>query len=76
MIAVAGGDSIVGSGATAMRGFSTDRNIRGGRFEVSGGYFAALRSPLLAGREFTLDEVSTRAPVALLNPAALSEVCQ
>ncbi|MBK9240808.1 MAG: ABC transporter permease [Acidobacteria bacterium] len=74
VIAVAGGDSIVGSGATAMRGFSTDRNIRGGRFEVSGGYFAALRSPLLAGREFTLDEVSTRAPVALLNPAALSEV--
>jgi predicted permease len=74
VIAVAGADSIVGGGAAPMRGFSTDRAIRGGRFEVTAGYFAALRSKPLAGREFTTDEVGTRAAVALLNPAGLTQV--
>ena len=74
VVAVAGADSIVGGGAAPMRGFSTDRSIRGGRFEVSAGYFAALRSAPLAGREFTADEVAARAPVALLNPAGLRQI--
>ena len=74
VIAVAGADSIVGGGAAPMRGFSADRTIRGGRFEVSAGYFAALRSAPLAGREFTTDEVTTRAPVALLNQAGLTQI--
>jgi predicted permease len=74
VIAVAGADSIVGGGAAPMRAFSKDGTIRGGRFEISAGYFAALRSAPLAGREFTTDEVRTRAPVALLNQAGLAQV--
>lgn len=72
--AVGGSDSVVGSGSTAMRGFSKDRAIPGERYETNAGYFRVLGTPLLAGREFTDDEVRGRAPVALLNMSGLSLV--
>jgi hypothetical protein len=71
VIAVGGSDSVVGGGATAMRGFSTDRTIRGGRYEVSAGYFSLLGSRPIAGREFTESEVKSRAALAVFNPAGL-----
>lgn len=42
---VAGADSVVGSGEAPMRSFSTDREIPGGRYEVSAGYFWVAGSP-------------------------------
>lgn len=71
---VGGGDSVVSSGATAMRGFSSDRPRFGGRYEVSAGYFAALDSELLAGREFTEGEISGRSLVAIVNASAAAAV--
>jgi putative ABC transport system permease protein len=70
-LAVGGSDSVVGGGATAMRGFSTDRTIRGGRYEISAGYFSLLGSRPIAGREFTDSEIQSRAPLAVFNPEGL-----
>jgi putative ABC transport system permease protein len=64
---IAGGDSVVGGGGVPMRGFSSDRSVRGGRYQVTAGYFSAIGNPLLAGREFTREEVSARAPVVVLD---------
>jgi len=71
VIAVAGSDSVVTSPATPMRGFSSDRTIRGGRYEITSGYFGAIGSRLISGREFTEDEVRSRAAVGIVDLAAV-----
>jgi predicted permease len=67
--AVGGADSPAGTPNAPMRGFSNDRNVRGGRFEVSADYFEAIGAPLLAGRAFTEAEERGRAHVAVLSRA-------
>jgi len=74
VIAVAGADAVPTSNVTAMRGFSKDRTIRGGRYEVSAGFFQIVGGALVAGREFTEEDVQTLAPVAMLNEAGLALV--
>lgn len=74
VVAVAGGDSVLVNGATAMRGFSKDRSLRGGRYEINAGHFSAVGSRLLAGREFNDAEVRSLARVAILNPAGVALV--
>jgi predicted permease len=69
VLAVAGGDSVLANGATAMRRFSKDPTQRGARYEVTAGYFQALGGRVLAGREFSGAEVQSLARVVLLNPA-------
>lgn len=71
---VAGADSVVGSGEAPLRGFSADRNMRGGRYEVSGGYFALLGARPVVGREFSEAEVGARADLAILNAAGVQLV--
>jgi putative ABC transport system permease protein len=70
VIAVGGSDSPVASGSAPMRGFSSDRNARGGRFQVSAAYFDTTGTPFIAGRPFTDAEVRARARVAILSRAA------
>jgi hypothetical protein len=59
------GRSVVGNDS-----FWRARGIDGARFGVGGGLFAALRTPVLAGREFDDDDVARMAMVALVNRAA------
>lgn len=70
-VLVAGGaDTTVVSGQAPMRGLSKDRSVRGGRYQVSSRYFEALRTPFLAGRAMTDQEVKSRALVAVLSQSA------
>ena len=69
VLVVGGADSPAGGPNAPMRGFSNDRNLRGGRFEISADYFAAIGAPLVAGRAFTDAEVRGRARVAVLSRA-------
>ena len=70
-VLVAGGaDTTVVSGQAPMRGLSKDRSVRGGRYQISAGYFDALRTPFLAGRAMTDVEVRGRAPVGILSQSA------
>jgi putative ABC transport system permease protein len=74
VIGVAGADSVVGTGSAPLRGFSRDQSMRGGRYEVSAGYFALLGTRPVAGREFTDAEVGERANLAILNAAGVQLV--
>jgi len=65
---------VMTNGATAMRGFSKDRNIRGARYEVGAGFFRLAGTELVAGREFAGEEVQALAPVAMINEAGLALV--
>ncbi len=70
VVAAGGADTTVVSGQAPMRRLSKDRSVRGGRYQVSAGYFDALRTPLLAGRAMTDGEVRGRAPVGILSQSA------
>jgi putative ABC transport system permease protein len=74
VVGTGGSDSVITNGARPMRALAPDRSIPGGRFEVSAGYFQTLRSRLIAGREFTREEVEARVPVAMLSPEGLAAV--
>ena len=50
--------------------FLKSRGIDGSQFGASSGLFAALGTPILAGREFTEDEVRDDTPVAIVNRMA------
>jgi predicted permease len=66
----AGADSPVASGMAPMRPLTPDDSIPGARFQISAGYFETLKTPFLAGRQFSAVEVETRSPVAILNLSA------
>jgi ABC-type antimicrobial peptide transport system permease subunit len=53
-----------------MRGLSKDRTVRGGRYQVSSGYFDTLQTPFIAGRAFTDAEARGRAQVGILSASA------
>ena len=74
VVAVAGGDSLPGTGAGPMNLFSKDPTQRGGRYELSAGALAAMGARLVAGREFTPGEVDAGAPVALVNEGGAAVV--
>jgi predicted permease len=65
-----GADVTVVSDQGPMRGLSKDRAVRGGRYQVSSGYFDTLRTPFIAGRAFTDAEVRSRAQVGILSESA------
>ena len=65
-----GADVTVVSGQAPMRGLSRDRTVRGGRYQVSPGYFHTLQTPFIAGRAFTEAEVRSRAQVGILSASA------
>ena len=67
VVAVAGGDSVVSSGAGPMRAFASSPPVPGGRYEVSAGYFAAIGATVVAGREFRDEDVRARGRVAMLD---------
>jgi putative ABC transport system permease protein len=73
VVAIAGGDAVISSGRTVWP-FASGDAVRGGRYEITAGYFRALGTRLVTGREFDATEVRSRAPVGLLNPAAVSAV--
>jgi predicted permease len=70
VVAAGGADVTVVAGQAPMRGISTTRVPRGGRYLVSADYFDVLRTPFLAGRGFTADEVRERRTVAVLSASA------
>ncbi len=74
IVGVAGGDSVMATGQAPMQSLSKDRSVRGGRFEVSAGFFHTVGTRVLAGREFSDAEVADRASVAILDVAALDEL--
>jgi putative ABC transport system permease protein len=65
-----GADVTVVAGQAPMRGLSKDRTVRGGRYQVSAGYFDTLQTPFIAGRAFTDAEVRSRAHVGILSASA------
>ena len=73
VLAVGGADSVHTHEMTAMSSYSDGGRIEGAQFEVSDDYFRTLGSPLLAGREFSADEVAARAPVAIVNALAANQ---
>jgi predicted permease len=74
VVGVTGGDSLPGGGATALRGATVGADARAGLFEVSAGYFDVLGSRIVAGRDFTADDIASRADVAMLSRAALTMI--
>jgi hypothetical protein len=74
VVAVTGGDTVMGTGSGYVYSFGEDKSLRGNRMEVASGFFAMVRTPLIAGREFTADEVASLAPVAMLNPDGVAQL--
>jgi predicted permease len=70
---VAGGDSVHTAPETAFRGF-VHGEVQGAMFEIGAGYFRVLGSRLLAGREFTPDEIAGRSPVGILSAGAVQQL--
>lgn len=50
------------------------RNLHGGEWGVGAGFFAAMGTPVLAGREFSESEIATRALVAIVSASAAREL--
>ena len=71
---VAGADTVMGTGSGYVRPFVADRAIDGMRMEVDAGFFGVAGTPLVAGREFSAEEVRGLAPVAMLNRDGLAQV--
>lgn len=65
VVAIGGADSMAVMGEGPPQWMSSDRRD-GVRYQATAGYFETLRTPILAGRTFTADEVAARAPVAVL----------
>ena len=73
VVAVAGGDSVHTAPEMAVRDFSQGA-VTGLTFEISAGYFRVIGSRMLAGREFTTDDVAARAPVGILTAGAARQL--
>jgi putative ABC transport system permease protein len=54
--------------------FWKSRNLHGGEWGVGAGFFAALETPLRAGREFTELEIDTRALVAIVSESGAKQL--
>jgi hypothetical protein len=61
----------VGQGSSGRHQFWDARGERGHLFGVGGGFFAALGTPILAGRDFTENDIDTQAPVVAVSDMAL-----
>jgi putative ABC transport system permease protein len=75
-VAAAGAVSVmpVGHSVSSRDSFWRARGTTGMRLGVSGAFFAATGTPILAGREFSDDEVNQSAPVAIVNTSGVSRL--
>jgi putative ABC transport system permease protein len=65
---------LVGNVSLSQDAFWKDRGQQGARVGIGGGLFAALGTPMLAGREFSDSEVHAGAPVAVVNHKAAAQL--